>query len=135
MQMPAIAFGTGSKWKGQVRRCMPSMRANGSEGATVYQDVTDYVLQALETGFSHIDSAQCMSLSQSMCQDYHQTYSPLRVVYRTEDSVGRALHESAIDRSELFITTKYSGLTTIPEAIQESLTNVRESRLCYVCAY
>ena len=44
--------------------------------------------------------------------------------YRTEDSVGRALHETAVDRSELYITTKWSGLTSIPEAIQNSLTQV-----------
>ncbi|RPD62288.1 Aldo/keto reductase [Lentinus tigrinus ALCF2SS1-7] len=81
--MPVIAFGTGSKWKGQ--------------------DVTDYVIQAIETGFSHIDSAQW---------------------YRTEDSVGRALHETAVDRSDLYITTKWSGLTSIPEAIQNSLTQL-----------
>ncbi|KAI0826779.1 Aldo/keto reductase [Trametes gibbosa] len=79
-EMPAIAFGTGSKWKGQ--------------------DVTDYVIQAVETGFSHLDTAQW---------------------YQTEDSVGRAIHDSALDRSALYITTKWSGLTSIPEAIQNSL--------------
>ncbi|KAI8994197.1 Aldo/keto reductase [Trametes punicea] len=79
-EMPVIAFGTGSKWKGQ--------------------DVTDYVLQAIEAGFSHIDTAQW---------------------YKTEDSVGRAIHESALDRSELFITTKWSGGTSISEAIHNSL--------------
>ncbi|CDO77149.1 hypothetical protein BN946_scf184657.g24 [Trametes cinnabarina] len=79
-EMPVIAFGTGSKWKGQ--------------------DVTDYVLQAIETGFSHIDTAQW---------------------YKTEDSVGRAIHDSALDRSDLFITTKWSGLTSISEAIHNSL--------------
>ncbi|KAI0354864.1 Aldo/keto reductase [Trametes cingulata] len=78
--MPVIAFGTGSKWKGQ--------------------DVTDYVIQALETGFSHIDTAQW---------------------YGTEDSVGRALRDSALDRSELYITTKWSGRTSIPVAIRNSL--------------
>ncbi|EMD39796.1 hypothetical protein CERSUDRAFT_112063 [Gelatoporia subvermispora B] len=78
--MPAIAFGTGSKWKGH--------------------DVTDYVLQAIEEGFSHIDTAQ---------------------YYGNQDSVGAAIRESALNRSELFVTTKWSGLTSIPDAIQESL--------------
>ncbi|KAI0770185.1 Aldo/keto reductase [Fomes fomentarius] len=82
-EMPVLAFGTGSKWKGQ--------------------DVTDYVTQAIETGFSHIDSAQW---------------------YQTEDSVGRAIRESALDRSDLYITTKWSGLTSIPEAIKNSLEQV-----------
>ncbi len=44
--------------------------------------------------------------------------------YGTEDSVGRAIHDSALDRSELFITTKWSGLSTIPEAIDNSLSKV-----------
>ncbi|KAL1950687.1 hypothetical protein VTO73DRAFT_5811 [Trametes versicolor] len=82
-KMPFIAFGTGSKWKGQ--------------------DVTDYVIQAIETGFSHLDTAQW---------------------YGTEDSVGRAIHDSALDRSELYITTKWSGLSTIPEAIDNSLSKL-----------
>lgn len=61
--MPVIAFGTGSKWKGKVRLCP----GHDAEACTEYwsviasQDVTDYVIQAIETGFSHIDSAQCMS--------------------------------------------------------------------------
>lgn len=44
--------------------------------------------------------------------------------YGTEDSVGRAIHDSALDRSELYITTKWSGLSTIPEAIDNSLSKV-----------
>jgi hypothetical protein len=40
-KFPVIAFGTGSTMK--------------------YMDVTDYVGQAIENGFSHIDTAQCMS--------------------------------------------------------------------------
>ncbi|KAH9847943.1 Aldo/keto reductase [Lenzites betulinus] len=81
--MPVIAFGTGSKWKGQ--------------------DVTDYVIQAIETGFSHLDTAQW---------------------YQTEDSVGRAIRDSALDRSDLYITTKWSGLTSIPAAIEHSLNQL-----------
>ncbi|OCH92655.1 Aldo/keto reductase [Obba rivulosa] len=78
--MPTIAFGTGSKWKGH--------------------DVTDYVLQAIEEGFSHIDTAQ---------------------YYGNQDSVGDAIRDSALSRSDLFITTKWSGLTSVPDAIQDSL--------------
>ncbi|KAI1793349.1 Aldo/keto reductase [Ganoderma leucocontextum] len=89
--MPIIAFGTGSKWKGK--------------------DVTDYVIQAIETGFSHIDSAQW---------------------YQTEDGVGDAIRESALNRNELYLTTKWSGLTTIPEAINNSL---KELGVKYVDLY
>ncbi|KAK7681594.1 hypothetical protein QCA50_015327 [Cerrena zonata] len=82
-KMPVIAFGTGSKWKGH--------------------DVTEYVEQAIEVGFSHIDTAQ---------------------YYATERFVGDAIRESGLDRSELFITTKYSGIGTAQEAIDDSLKNL-----------
>jgi len=81
--MPTIAFGTGSKWKGH--------------------DVTEYVEQAIELGFSHIDTAQ---------------------FYRTEPFIGDAIRESALDRSDFFITTKYSGIGTAQQAIQDSLNNL-----------
>ncbi|GJE97123.1 aldo/keto reductase [Phanerochaete sordida] len=79
-EMPTIAYGTGSKWKGH--------------------DVTTYVEQAIDVGFSHIDTAQ---------------------FYGTEEFVGSAIKESGLARSELFITTKYSGLGTASDAIQASL--------------
>lgn len=79
-EMPAIAYGTGSKWKGH--------------------DVTTYVEQAIDVGFSHIDTAQ---------------------FYGTEEYVGKAIKESGLARSELYITTKYSGLGTAPHAIEASL--------------
>ncbi|KZT64284.1 Aldo/keto reductase [Daedalea quercina L-15889] len=82
-EMPTIAFGTGSKWKGQ--------------------DVTDYVSEAIEAGFSHIDTAQ---------------------YYRNEDSVGAAIRQTGLDRSQLFVTTKWSGLTSIRDAIEGSLTQL-----------
>lgn len=44
--------------------------------------------------------------------------------YRTEDSVGRAIRESGLDRSDLYLTTKWSGVTSIPEAINHSLDQV-----------
>ncbi|OBZ71476.1 NAD/NADP-dependent indole-3-acetaldehyde reductase [Grifola frondosa] len=78
--MPAIAFGTGSKLKGQ--------------------DVTECVEQAIETGFSHIDTAQW---------------------YANEDSIGKAIRETALERSELFVTTKWSGRTSIPGGVRDSL--------------
>lgn len=57
--MPTIAFGTGSKWKGHVRG--RATQAQDSELLTCVwtQDVTEYVEQAIELGFTHIDTAQC----------------------------------------------------------------------------
>ncbi|EED77512.1 predicted protein, partial [Postia placenta Mad-698-R] len=50
--------------------------------------VTDYVTNAIETGFSHIDTAQ---------------------FYANEESVAAAIRETGLDRSDVFITTKWSS--------------------------
>jgi len=60
----------------------------GTGSALYGKDAADAVEQALEGGFNHIDTAQ---------------------VYHNEESVGLALKESGISRSEVFITTKYAG--------------------------
>ncbi|KAJ7685796.1 NADP-dependent oxidoreductase domain-containing protein [Mycena polygramma] len=80
--IPAIAFGTGSIYK--------------------RVDVTQYVQQALDAGFWHIDTAQ---------------------FYETEEFVGKVIHESGLPRSDLYITTKY-GRGDVQEAIQNSLSNL-----------
>ncbi|KAH9160221.1 2,5-diketo-D-gluconic acid reductase [Lactarius sanguifluus] len=67
-QIPVIAFGTGSKLKNK--------------------DVTAVVEQALEAGFSHIDTA---------------------AFYANEQFVGRALRESGLSRADVCVTGKYGG--------------------------
>lgn len=78
--------------------------------------MTAYIVQALETGFKHLDTAQA---------------------YRTEDSVGAALKESSTPREQLWITTKYLGplgsvrrllLTSLEKASQFGLGSTR--RFC-----
>jgi len=81
-EIPAIAFGTGSTMKGQ--------------------DVTQYVEQALENGFSHIDTA---------------------AYYKTEKYVGIAIREEGLKRSDLYITTKYGG-GTIRQSMEDSLSEM-----------
>ncbi|KAG2748989.1 Aldo/keto reductase [Suillus brevipes Sb2] len=90
-EFPVIAFGTGS--------------------AMIYKDVTDYVGQAIENGFSHIDTAQ---------------------FYQTEAYVGLAIKESGLSRSSLYITTKYSIHGSPRQAIQQSLNKIG---LSYVDLY
>ncbi|PFH49972.1 hypothetical protein AMATHDRAFT_62141 [Amanita thiersii Skay4041] len=80
--IPAIAYGTGSTMKGR--------------------DVTEYVEQALESGFSHIDTAQ---------------------VYGTEESTGKAIKESGLHRSDLFVTSKYLR-GDIQQVIRDSLSKL-----------
>ncbi|KAI0042147.1 Aldo/keto reductase [Auriscalpium vulgare] len=78
-EIPVLAFGTGSWLRGKA--------------------ATEYVDNALNFGFSHIDTA---------------------AIYYNEDSVGTAIRESGIDRKDLYITTKYDG-GDIQEAIRASL--------------
>ncbi|KAG6915101.1 hypothetical protein DXG01_013421 [Tephrocybe rancida] len=66
------------------------------------KDVSDWVVQAVETGFSHIDTAQ---------------------MYNNEATVGNGIRKSGLARQDLFVTTKYSvGL--IQEAVRSSLTKL-----------
>ncbi|KAK7038344.1 Aldo/keto reductase, partial [Favolaschia claudopus] len=89
-KIPAIAFGTGSIYK--------------------RVDVTRYVQQAIDAGFSHIDTAQW---------------------YETEKYVGDVIRDSGLDRSDLYITTKY-GIGDVQETIRSSLSNLG---LTYVDLY
>lgn len=62
---------------------------------------TDQVEQAIDVGFDHIDTAQS---------------------YRNEDETGQALRESGVPRTQLFITTKYSGRkASVEESINDSI--------------
>ena len=55
-------------------------------------------------------------------------------MYRNEVEAGKALRESGLARSDVFITTKWSGLDglDISAAIQSSLKNVRHNVLSQV---
>ncbi|KAI0275482.1 Aldo/keto reductase [Gloeopeniophorella convolvens] len=63
------------------------------------EDVTELVEQALEAGFSHIDSA---------------------AYYANEQYIGTAIRESGLGRDEIFMATKYDGGDVL-EAAQISL--------------
>ncbi|KZV83787.1 Aldo/keto reductase [Exidia glandulosa HHB12029] len=80
---PRIAFGAGSRvWK--------------------HEDATQYVRQALEAGFSHLDNAQ---------------------LYDNEEYVGAALAASGTARENVFITSKYSR-GDVDAAIASSLSKL-----------
>ncbi|KAF9220920.1 Aldo/keto reductase [Gyrodon lividus] len=83
-KLPTIAFGTGT-----------TMRS---------KDITDYVEQALDNGFWHIDTAP---------------------FYKTEKYVGIAIKESGLPRSSVYVTTKYSGGgVTVRESMRNSLDDM-----------
>ncbi|KZT18405.1 Aldo/keto reductase [Neolentinus lepideus HHB14362 ss-1] len=69
------------------------------------QGPIDQVEQALSVGFDHIDTAQS---------------------YRNEAEAGQAFKESGLSRSDVFITTKYSGTggLDVETSIQNSLGNL-----------
>ncbi|EIN04776.1 Aldo/keto reductase [Punctularia strigosozonata HHB-11173 SS5] len=83
--IPEIAFGTWTLGNGQ--------------------DPIDYVDNALDAGFSHLDTAQA---------------------YGNEKEVGIALRESGLAREDVFITTKFSGRDglSIEQSIRNSLDNL-----------
>jgi len=86
-RFPTLAFGTGTKWK--------------------WTDVTEYVLQALDTGFIHIDTAS---------------------YYENEESVGVAFKQSGLARTDFYITTKYY-MGDVHEAITTSLNKLGLKKL------
>ena len=57
---------------------------------------------------------------------FHTTslLTSVHTVYGTEEYVGAAIKESGLSRSELFVTTKYSGLKSEDESINDSLNKV-----------
>ncbi|TDL23154.1 Aldo/keto reductase [Rickenella mellea] len=81
-EIPAIAFGTGTALRNE--------------------DSTAYVEQAIESGFSHIDTA---------------------AIYRNEEGVGAAIKESGLNREDLYITTKYDG-GVIRDEVEKSLAKL-----------
>lgn len=63
------------------------------------QECGEGVAHALDIGYRHIDTAQ---------------------VYNNEEQVGRGLRESAVDRNEVFLTTKIWRSNVEPEAMRTS---------------
>jgi len=83
---------------------IPSI-AYGTWGLGNGQSPIDQVGQALDNGFNHVDTAQA---------------------YQNEAEAGTALHESGLARSDVFITTKYSGTNglDINTSIHNSIKNL-----------
>lgn len=71
------------------------------------EECYEAVLKALEIGYRHIDTA---------------------AIYKNEEAVGRAIADSGIDRSEIFITSKvWNDVTTFEgtlKAYEESITKL-----------
>ncbi|KAF7314625.1 Aldo-keto reductase [Mycena kentingensis (nom. inval.)] len=84
--------------------------AFGTGSVNKGHDVSGIATLAIEAGFSHLDTAQS---------------------YRTEGTLGKAIYESALPRSDLYITSKYAH-GDIQTAVHHSL---EELRLKYLDLY
>ena len=89
------------------------------------KDVHEYIELALNTGFCHIDTAQCDlcffilgSLNLILFFCYRDEG------YENEESIPIAIRESGLTRSDLYITTKYGG-GDLEETIRTSLNKVQ----------
>ena len=104
-------------------------RSFGTWKIPVGDTTVDQVDQAISLGFSHIgepapsrlDSCACWLLTPPSFARADTAQS-----YRNEFDAGKAIKESGLARSDIFITTKYSGLggLDIETSIKDSLKNV-----------
>lgn len=79
------------------------------------EEVYTAVRFAIESGYTHIDTAS---------------------VYENEEEVGKAIQDSHVDRSELFVTTKlWNTVSTYEEALQAFETSLKKLKLDYIDLY
>ncbi|KAI8855260.1 NADP-dependent oxidoreductase domain-containing protein [Chytridium lagenaria] len=110
--VPSLAYGTGTKW-------YVGVKGNERSIEEVNPDLVKAVVDALRSGFRHIDIAE---------------------MYGNELEVGVALSqffkESGLKRSDVFITTKvYANIENIPKAIDDSLARLGPAIDGYVDLY
>ena len=96
------------------------------------QQSTDKVDQAISVGFNHIGTRLVLIITRGIAEPCIQTFwfflrtKDTAQAYRNEREAGVAIRESGLDRSDFYITTKYSGLNglDIETSIKNSLENV-----------
>ncbi|KAH3688588.1 hypothetical protein WICPIJ_000432 [Wickerhamomyces pijperi] len=108
-KIPAIAFGSGTVWKS------PSRGAKVTEPVPLNEPLIESLTNAIEVGFRHIDTAEA---------------------YLTHAEVGEAIKRSGVERSELFVTDKYSASsfarTESSGPYQSAVTALKELGLDYL---
>ncbi|KAL5632402.1 hypothetical protein ACGC1H_005384 [Rhizoctonia solani] len=98
--VPAIAFGTGTALFGK--------------------DATGYVLQAIEGGFNHIDTAQVYQNEESVGEAIRQAFGETTVVGRDGVDIEKQKLGKLV-REDIWVTTKYGGEIDAEEALDISL--------------
>jgi diketogulonate reductase-like aldo/keto reductase len=102
--IPAIAYGTGSVLKGQ--------------------DATGYVVQAIEGGFNHIDTAQVYDNEYTVGEALRQAFGRKSCVYGNEKIDVEEQTVGKLKREEIWVTTKYGGDGNAETALDVSLKKV-----------
>ncbi|KAG8697170.1 hypothetical protein FRC08_006693 [Ceratobasidium sp. 394] len=99
--IPTIAFGTGSALRGK--------------------NATAFVVQALDGGFNHIDTAQAYRNEESVGEALRQAFGKLPRPHGGEklDLEGQTLGK--VGREDIWVTTKYGGDGNAEEALDLSL--------------
>ncbi|CAE6489896.1 unnamed protein product [Rhizoctonia solani] len=98
--IPAIAFGTGTALFGK--------------------DATAYVLQAIEGGFNHIDTAQIYQNEESVGEALRQAFGETAVIGNGSVDVEKQKPGKFV-RENIWVTTKYGGRINAEEALDISL--------------
>jgi Aldo/keto reductase family len=82
--------------------------------------------QTRSSRHSDLDSTTLVRHFPSHKSSYaHVPNSDTAQSYRNETEAGQALRESGVPRSQVFITTKFSGMKDVDTSIYDSLKNVR----------
>lgn len=130
-QIPAIAFGTGSKWyekvgKEKLKLYLKS-RSNSNCGILHWLGCANIRRAGIrERLLPYRHSAKFVIRARLL-------YVTIKLrtflsVYKNEDSVGDAVREAGLKREELYITTKYGG-GVIRESFETSLKKVSHRSL------
>ncbi|ODV97720.1 hypothetical protein PACTADRAFT_73418 [Pachysolen tannophilus NRRL Y-2460] len=82
-KIPAIAYGSGTKWQQIKKGRDEDIRYN-----TLLEDLVESTSQALKSGFRHLDTAE---------------------IYTTHPEIGEAIKRSGIARNEIFLTDKFAS--------------------------
>ncbi|QRV92641.1 aldo/keto reductase family protein [Ceratobasidium sp. AG-Ba] len=100
-ELPVIGFGTGSALYGK--------------------DATTYVVQALEGGFNHIDTAQAYRNEESVGEALRKAFGKTPTLYGDEKIDLEKQTLGNVRREDIWITTKYGGNGNAEDALDSSL--------------
>ena len=81
--------------------------------------------QALSVGINHVGQYYNFIFYASST---NYCYADTAQMYGNEDEVGNAIRESGLSRSQIYVTTKFSGYDTLEGSVNTSLKKVSTYR-------